>query len=168
MQCPGGVKRVKPAETGQRKAICAICALQCHAVPLLQCRCLVSLSGGLACQSRQSKQHFDFFHLSTMAQRMVVYRISKVAGFGSKALIMLPVIYLLALHLLPSEFRLEGVRLNEERRMESKNIRKSEIELSLGVASGEVLGYRIDRVSNAVNSSVDMVDAWDARASITA
>lgn len=60
---------------------------------------------------------------------MVVYRISKVAGFGSKALIMLPVIYILALHLLPPEFRLEGVRLNEERRMESKNIRKSEIEL---------------------------------------
>ena len=130
-------------------------------VPLLQCPCLVSLSGGLACQSCQSKQHFEFFHLSTKTQRMVVYRISKVAGFGSKALIMLPVIYLLALHLLPPEFRLEGVRLNEERRMESKNIRKSEIELwSLGVASGEVLGYRIDRVSNGVNSSVDMVDAW--------
>lgn len=27
---------------------------------------------------------------------------------------MLPVIYLLALHLLPSEFRLEGVRLDED------------------------------------------------------
>ena len=37
---------------------------------------------------------------------------------------MLPVIYLLALHLLPPEFRLEGVRLTEERRKMMEHVGK--------------------------------------------
>ena len=39
---------------------------------------------------------------------------------------MLPVIYLLALHLLPPEFRLEGVRLTEERRKMMEHVGKME------------------------------------------
>eukprot|EP00438_Fugacium_kawagutii_P002063 Skav212344 [mRNA] locus=scaffold1488:249526:272130:+ [translate_table: standard] len=108
---------------------------------------------------------FGSFAESTCAA-LVIAAAAVQGRLGLKALIMLPVIYLLALHLLPHEFRLEGVRLNEEHLCEAFMCATMGcVGTAVNIIQGLALGYKsciipVFVLSSAIFVSFQLCDLY--------